>query len=136
MTANLVGRPNFLNTIAYDATNVLVKLTNYGISCLANVTATASEVMQSKDYLEKSAVWAYIVVIVLAWEIYSKGSKPMIHQVGTYSDDNDRRMLAGERLVRPVAHFQVQWTIFSECTKHNSIQGSTFVQVREKIRRF
>ncbi|CAF1334883.1 unnamed protein product [Adineta ricciae] len=42
----------------------------------------------------------------------------------------------GERLVRPVAHFQVQWTIFLECTKHSSIQGSTFVQLREKIRRF
>jgi serine/threonine protein kinase len=117
----------------------LVKLTDFGISRRSNavtsynvmaVLSSAPEVLRAKAYSEKSDVWAFAV---LAWEIFSKGSTPMIRQANRDFSENDRRILAGERLLRPSACPLAQWAIFLECMNQNPNQRPTFVQLKEKL---
>jgi serine/threonine protein kinase len=126
----------------YDPTQPsynFVKLTDFGISRRSSavtsfdivaVLSAAPEVLRSRAYSEKSDVWAFAV---LAWEIFSKGSTPMIRQASRNFSENDRRILAGERLLRPSACPRAQWAIFLECMNQNPNQRPTFVQLKEKL---
>jgi serine/threonine protein kinase len=126
----------------YDPTypsHNLVKLTDFGISRRSSavtsfdivaVLSSAPEVLHSKAYSEKSDVWAFAV---LAWEIFSKGSTPMIRQANRDFSENDRRILAGERLVRPSTCHPAQWAIFLECMHQNPNQRPTFIQLKDKL---
>lgn len=126
---------------AIDPHRNLVKLTDFGISRRSNVQTSfdvvallsaAPEVMQSRTYSEKSDVWAFAV---LAWEIFSKGSTPMIRPQNRDFTDNDRRILAGERLLRPPACPSMHWALFLACMKKNPSERPTFVQLQEKLHR-
>jgi serine/threonine protein kinase len=119
----------------------LVKLTDFGISRrsgavtsldIVAILSSAPEVLRAKAYSEKSDVWAFAV---LAWEIYSKGTTPMVSQANRDFIENDRRLLAGERLIRPAACPSPQWAIFLQCMEQDPDRRPTFVQLREKLRR-
>jgi tRNA A-37 threonylcarbamoyl transferase component Bud32 len=119
----------------------LVKLTDFGISRRSSavtsydvvaILSSAPEVLHSRAYSEKSDVWAFAV---LAWEIFSKGSTPMVYQGNRDFNENDRRILAGERLIRPPTCPPVQWAIFLECMQQDSNRRPTFVQLKEKLLR-
>lgn len=124
-----------------DPSRVFVKLTDFGISRRSNTAtsldivallSSAPEVLHSRIYSEKSDVWAFAV---LAWEIFSKGSTPMIRQANRDFSENDQRILAGERLLRPPACPSTHWAIFLECMRKNPDHRPTFVQLKEKLLR-
>ena len=124
---------------ATDPSRSLVKLTDFGISRRSNaatsldivaILSAAPEVLHSKTYSEKSDVWAFAV---LAWEIFSKGSTPMIRQATGDFTENDRRILAGERLLRPTACSSAHWVVFLECMRKNPDHRPTFLQLKQKL---
>ena len=129
---------------AYDAVDPhrnVVKLTDFGISRRSNVETSfdvvallsaAPEVLQSRTYSEKSDVWAFAV---LAWEIFSKGGTPMIRQDNRDFTENDRRILAEERLLKPSACPSMHWAVLLECMKKKPSERPTFVQLQEKLLR-
>ncbi|CAF3845152.1 unnamed protein product [Rotaria sordida] len=128
----------------YDRINAsrnLVKLTDFGISRrsgaetsldIISILSSAPEVLRSKTYSEKSDIWA---LAVLAWEIYSKGTTPLVTQAHRDYSENDRCILAGQRLLRPHVCPVAQWNIFLQCMQQDPNQRPTFIQLQEKLLR-
>ena len=86
---------------------------------IVTVLSSVPEVLRFKVYPEKSDVWA---LSVLAWEIYSRGTTPMIGQTSRDFTENNDRNLAAKNLVRPPACSAALWAIFHECLKRDPNQ--------------